>query len=99
MLNATVVILLASTVQSCLKQCGLKGSVAKNKPYISETNQLKIPKFAKEYVNRNVVQWRNVIWLNETKYNMISSYGGVYVQRKHSKAAVRQRKYNIYEEH
>ena len=41
MVNATAVILLAWTVQSCLNQCGLKGSDAKNKPYISEIHQLK----------------------------------------------------------
>ena len=98
MVNATKVILLACTVQNCLNQCGLKGSVGKKKPYISDTNRLKIPKFAKELVNRNVVQWKKIIWFDEAKYNMIVSYGVVNVWRRHSEAAARQRKDNICEE-
>ena len=98
MVNATTVIFLAWTAQSCLNQCGLKGSVGKKKPYISDTSRLKIPNFAKELVNRNVVQWKKIIWFDETKYNMIVSYGGVYVRRKHSKATAWQRKENIWEE-
>ena len=88
---------MAWTVQNCLNRCGLEGSVAKKKPYISEINQLKIPKFAKEHVNRNVVQWKKIIWFDEAKYNMIVSYGVVHVWRRHSEAAVRQREENICE--
>ena len=45
-----------------------------------------------------MVQWKKIIWFDETKYNMIVSYGGVYVQRKFSKAAAWQGKENIWEE-
>ena len=84
--NVTRVILMAWTVQSYLSQYGLKGSVDKRKPYISETNHLKIPKFAKEHDNRSVFQCRKmVIWFDETRYNMIVPYGVVYFWRRHSK--------------
>ena len=80
--NATPVILLACTVHSYLNKFSLKGPVTKKKPYNSKTNQLKIPKSAKELVNRNVHQWKMVIWLDETIYNTIVSYGVVYCLEK-----------------
>ena len=51
-----------------------------------------------EHVNMKVVQWKKIIWFDVTKYNIIVSHGGVYVRKKHSNAAARQRKENICEE-
>jgi len=84
--DATGVVLSASTVQRRLNQCGLKGCVAKKKPFISETNRLKRLKFAKEHIGWSVDQWKKVLWSDETKYNMRASDGVVYVWRRRGEA-------------
>uniref|UniRef100_A0A3Q1EHV3 Transposase Tc1-like domain-containing protein n=1 Tax=Acanthochromis polyacanthus TaxID=80966 RepID=A0A3Q1EHV3_9TELE len=69
-----------------LNNAGLKGCIAKKKPFVSEKNRKKRLKFAKEHLHWTAEQWSQVVWSDESKYNMRASAGAVYVRRKAGEA-------------
>lgn len=71
----------ASTIRRLLFKYGLKGRVARKKPYISSINRKKRLKFAREHRNWTFEQWMRVLWTDEKKFNRRGSDGRVYVRR------------------
>ena len=47
--------------------------MARKKPYIKETNRKKRLIFAKQYIHKEETWWNNVIFVNESKFNIFSS--------------------------
>jgi len=74
------------TIQRRLNKFGLKGCVAKKKPFISIKNKKKRLQFAKKHIDWTVKDWKQVLWSDESKYNMKASDGAVYVRRKKGEA-------------
>lgn len=94
--NATDLAKEMATVSECkistrsirrkLNKAGLKGCIVKKKPFVSEKNRKKRLKFAKEHLHWTAEQWSQVVWSDESKYNMRASDGAVYVRRKAGEA-------------
>ena len=72
----------AQTVRNVLHNVGLHGRTARKKPFISEANREKRLTFAKEYVNRPIEFWKNIIFSDESKFNLFGSDGQRFVWRK-----------------
>ena len=53
------------------------GPVARKKPYVNKINRRKRIKFAKEMLEKPVDFWKNVVWLDESKFNLFGSDGKV----------------------
>ena len=65
-----------------LRNNDFHGRVARKKPFISKINQAKRLKFAKEYVSKDNTFWEQVIFSDESKFNIFGSDGPRYVWRK-----------------
>ena len=61
------------TVRNRLHVAGLKGRIARKVPAISKVNAAKRLKFAKLHVNKPASFWRNVIWTDESKFQLYSN--------------------------
>lgn len=70
------------TIRRTLHREGYHGRVARRKPFISETNRRKRLLFAREHLNKPPEYWENVIFSDESKFNLFSSDGRVMVWRK-----------------
>ena len=53
-----------------LQEASLRGYIAKKKPLFSKRNRLKQLRFAKMFLNKNVSFWNNVLWTDESKFNL-----------------------------
>lgn len=71
----------SSTVRRLLYRYGLKGRIARRKPFISAVNRQKRLKFAKDHSHWTVADWKRVIWTDEKKFNSKGSDGKRYVRR------------------
>lgn len=70
------------TIRRILKNSGYNGRVARKKPFISEANKRKRLKFAKEFKYKDDTWWNDVIFADESKYNIFGSDGQTMVWRK-----------------
>lgn len=69
------------TVRNALKERGYNGRVARKKPWISKVNRGKRLAFTKDYFNKDQEFWRNVIFTDESKFNLFGSDGRTMVWR------------------
>lgn len=60
------------TVRRRLKEAGLKSYVARRKPHISKVNKKKRLAFAKKYINKPLSFWKQVIWSDESKFELLN---------------------------
>lgn len=74
------------TVRRVLKEAGYNGRVAIKKPYISETNRKKRLTFAKHMISKEESWWSDVIFVDESKFNISGSDGRHMVWRTPSTA-------------
>lgn len=74
------------TVRNRLHEAGYRGRAARKKPFINERNRKKRLEFARRYVNKPLLFWKNVLFSDESKYNIFGSDGRRFVWRKKGKA-------------
>jgi len=65
----------AQTVRRTIKKQGYNGRVARKKPLLSERNRKLRENFAKEYAKKDQSWWDDVIFLDESKFNLFGSDG------------------------
>ncbi|GFX81563.1 transposable element Tc1 transposase [Trichonephila clavipes] len=70
------------TVRNVLRKHKYHVRVPQRKPYISRANKQVRLAFAKMYVNQPTEYWENVIFDDESKYNIFGSDGNQKVWRK-----------------
>ena len=70
------------TVRKHIRKAGYNGRVARKKPYISEQNRKRRLEFAREHIKYDADWWRNVIFADESKFNIFGSDGRRHVWRK-----------------
>ena len=64
-----------------LLESGLRGYIAKKKPFICERNRKARLRFAKEHKDWTEEQWGRVLWSDESKFNVRAPDGARYVRR------------------
>lgn len=69
------------TVRNVLHSKGYQGRAIRKKPYISKTNVQKRLDYANAYVSKPDDFWKNVIFLDESKFNIFGSDGRRFVWR------------------
>ncbi|CAF5223009.1 unnamed protein product, partial [Rotaria magnacalcarata] len=69
------------TVRRRLHEIGLKGRVARKKPYVNKVNRDKRLEYAKTYREKPLGYWDHVLWSDESKFNLFGSDGKVMVWR------------------
>ena len=69
------------TVRRRLYEVGLFGRVARKKPYVNKVNRVKRIAFAKTYREKPPRFWDNILWSDESKFNLFGSDGKVMVWR------------------
>ena len=74
------------------------GLVARKKPYMNKVNRGKRIKFAKEMLEKPVDSWKNVVWSDETKFNLFGSDSKVMVWRTPCKEFDPKCNYNSYDQ-
>lgn len=72
----------AETIRRVLRKNGLNGRIARKKPYLSKKNITLRKKFAKDYGSKDFDFWKNVLFTDESKFNIFGSDGRVNVWRK-----------------
>lgn len=70
------------TIRRALKEEGYNGRVARKKPYVSEQNRKKRLNFAKEFILKEEAYWNDVIFTDESIFNIFGSHGRRMVWRK-----------------
>lgn len=70
------------TIRLVLRKKNLHGRVARKKPFINKRNRIKRLKFAKAYKNNDFSFWNQVLFSDESKFNLFRSDGQSYVWRK-----------------
>lgn len=75
-----------TTIKRRIREKGLRGYVARSKPYISKINMQKRLTFAKEYVSNPLDFWKTVIWSDESKFELVSNRRKEYCWRKKGEA-------------
>ena len=69
------------TVRRRLHEVGLFGRVARKEPYVNKVNRGKRIAFAKTYREKPPGFWDNILWSDESKFNLFGSDGKVMVWR------------------
>ena len=69
------------TVRRRLHEAGFKGRVARKKSYVDKTNRMKRIQYAKKYREQPPCFWDQVLWTDESKFNLFGSDGRVMVWR------------------
>ncbi|GFX17097.1 transposable element Tc1 transposase [Trichonephila clavipes] len=72
----------AETVRRVLRKAGYNGRVARKKPLIGKRNRVKRLKFDKEHILKPQQFWNDVIFSDESKFNIFGSDGRRMVSRK-----------------
>ena len=72
----------SKTIQRVLHRAGYRSGVARRKPFISKINKKKRLEFAKQYINVNPDFENNVIFSDESKFNIYESDGCKKIWRK-----------------
>lgn len=70
------------TIRRTLHRAGYSARVARRKPHISEINKKKRIEFAKNFGNKPKEFWNNVLFSDESKFNLFRSDGRILVWRK-----------------
>jgi len=70
-----------TTVKRRLINSGLNGRIAKRKPLIRKINAVKRLEWAQEHATWSMQQWKNVLWSDESKFEIFGSHRKVYVRR------------------
>lgn len=70
------------TIRNVLHYANIYGRAARKKPFISEKNRQKRLEFAKSYIDKPMEFWKNVIFSDESKFNIFGSDGKRFVWRK-----------------
>jgi len=71
----------SDTVIRRAKEIGLFPRIARKKPFLSKINKKKRFEFSKKYKDWEVEDWEKVLWTDETKINLHSSDGKIWVWR------------------
>lgn len=69
------------TIRRSLKQCGFNGRVAAKKPLLRPQNVRKRLQFAKEHVNWTKEDWSQVLFTDESKFELFGTNRRVFVRR------------------
>ena len=69
------------TIRKRAHELRLFGQVARKKPYVNKINRGKLIKVAKKMFENLVDFWKNVVWSDESKFNLFNSDGKVMVRR------------------
>ena len=75
-----------STIQRYLNDADMYGRIARKKPWISDKNKKKSVQCLRNLLQRPIETWNNVIWSDESKFNLFRSEGMVRVWRKAEKS-------------
>lgn len=70
-----------STVRRSLLRSGLRGCVARKKPLLRRNNKQKRLSYAREHNNWTFDEWSQVLWTDESKFELFSSNRRQYVRR------------------
>lgn len=70
------------TIRNLLHTKGYNGRTARKKPYISKANVVKRLNYANMYATKPDDFWKNVIFVDESKFNVFGSDGRRFVWRK-----------------
>lgn len=70
------------TIRRVIQSEGYNGRVARKKPFINERTRKARLNFAKEHIKKHETWWNDVIFLDESKFNLFGSDGKVMVWRK-----------------
>jgi transposase len=73
-----------TTVKRRLRSAGLKGCVAVKKPLLRPVNKRKRLEWALQHRNWTIEQWKNVLWTDESKFEIFGSRRRIYVRRSSS---------------
>lgn len=74
------------TIRRRLNESGLLSRLQRKKPFISEKNKAKRIKFAKEHLNKGLDFWENILWSDESKFELFGTKGRKRVWRKPGEA-------------
>lgn len=61
------------TIKRRIKDAGLQSFLKRKKPFISDRNKKKRLAFAKKYINKPLAFWENVVWSDESKFELFGS--------------------------
>ena len=78
------------TVSRILAHNGIHNRIARTKPFISKTNQQKRLTFAREHANWTVEDWKNVMFSDESSFELGKQYSHRRVNRRDNKALLPQ---------
>lgn len=70
-----------TTVKRRLRNAGLKGCVAVKKPLLRPINKKKRLQWAQQHRNWTLEQWKNVLWTDESKFELFGTRRRIYVRR------------------
>ena len=68
-----------TTIRRRAHEIGLYGRIARKKPYLNKANRGKRLEYARTYREKPLSFWNNVIWSDESKFNLFGSDGKVMV--------------------
>ena len=71
----------ANTVRNRLHEIGFYGRVARKKPFVNKVNRAKRIAYAKTMMKMPFDYWKNVLWSDESKFNLFRSDGKTMVWR------------------
>ncbi|CAM4749411.1 unnamed protein product [Rotaria magnacalcarata] len=70
-----------STTKRRAHEAGFYGRAARKKPYINRLNLTKRLEYARTYREKPLVFWNDVIWPDESKFNLFRSVGKIMTWR------------------
>jgi hypothetical protein len=71
-----------STVQRRLRESGIHGQIAAEKPLLKDTNKKKRLAWAKKHKLWTLDWWKSVLWSDESKFGIFGSNRHVFVRRR-----------------
>ncbi len=74
------------TIRRVIRNKGLNGRVAKKKPFINNKNKKKRLAFARDHIGKSPEYWNQVLWSDESKFNIFGSDGRIMVWRRPGEA-------------
>ena len=79
-----------ATVRRRLTASGLRGRVARSKPFLRPVNKRKRYLWAKKYKNYTVENWKKVLFTDESQFEIHGNNRRVYVRRRHGERFLNQ---------
>lgn len=70
------------TIRNSLREVGLKGCVAASKPLLSTANRKARLTFARGHKGWTVPEWNNVLWSDESSFEIFSNRSRVFSRRR-----------------